>query len=774
MFNVFAVPSSDQSVFYLGQIFGNIGIALVGTGPTLLPTMFKVFNSALLVLGTFLVAYVTVAGVLKTAQEGEFMGKHWNSLWMPLRMLMGIAGLVPTSSGYCAIQIIMMWIIMQGIGAADSVWIGAVGYFKAGGTLYPASPAASSYVDAAGTFPSTLSSLFQNLVCQAAITKQATNNANAVATTPPPTVNASQVVYTFGRVDPNLPLAANECGTLTLSGAIDPATGAADPTAVSSQQQAIQTLLPVMEAMANYYVNQVVATTGCWTACTTKPATSCPFFDKYSGFSDTSCSLTGTTGPDATAGANLILSQAGSNFMADAVTLFYGYGANYTTQYNLAHNQTSSSVSQKPYDQAISTGWIFAGAYYYYIAAATNAMSNVYNNFVNGVSVSPVAWPTSYGPSATPANPNNDFSSAAIANMPQNAYTASGAIAGQLAAAASSAITGNSVVVGSSGTPTIPSVASGLLSSITNAAYSVSNEFIALLTPGGGDPLVKIHALGHNMLYVADQVFIDFLIAAALFGVYSTVVVVMGITVNPLQGVSTIIFSYILPVVFFLLGYLIAIGGLLGIYLPLLPFIIFSFGAMGWFMGVIEAITAAPIIAIGILMPGGQHEIMGRAEASIMMTLNIFLAPTLMIFGLVSAMLLAFVLVEFINGGFNLVLVNMAASPSGAGVGPTIGVIEAFLYLMAYSYLVITVLNKCYSLIFFLRDRVITWVGGHATGFGEEQMAGEVKQGISAGGGAATKVAAGAVKGTAKVGFAIRGKGTGAAPTPGIGAPKKM
>jgi len=174
-------------------------------------------------------------------------------------------------------------------------------------------------------------------------------------------------------------------------------------------------------------------------------------------------------------------------------------------------------------------------------------------------------------------------------------------------------------------------------------------------------------------------------------------------------------------------------------------------------------------------MPGGQHEIMGRAEASIMMTLNIFLAPTLMIFGLVSAMLLAFVLIEFINGGFALVLTNMAASSSGSTTAPTIGVVEAFLYLMAYSYLVITVLNKCYSLIYFLRDRVITWVGGHAAGFGEEQMAGEVKQGISAGGGAFTKGAAGAIKGTAKAGFAVRGKGTGAAPAPKVGGavPKK-
>src|SRR5688500_18872811 len=122
MINVFTIAVNDQSIYYLGRIFGNVGTVLPGTGPAILSAMFKVFNTAMLAVGSLIVTYTTVVGVLNTAAEGEFLGKHWHSIWVPLRTVIGIAGLFPTSSGYSAIQIVMMWVIMQGVGAADSVW----------------------------------------------------------------------------------------------------------------------------------------------------------------------------------------------------------------------------------------------------------------------------------------------------------------------------------------------------------------------------------------------------------------------------------------------------------------------------------------------------------------------------------------------------------------------------------------------------------------------------------------------------------------------------
>ena len=80
-------------------------------------------------------------------------------------------------------------------------------------------------------------------------------------------------------------------------------------------------------------------------------------------------------------------------------------------------------------------------------------------------------------------------------------------------------------------------------------------------------------------------------------------------------------------------GFLYIQGATLAIYLPLIPFIIFLLSSLGWFICVIEAVIAAPMVAVGLMWPEAQNEILGRAEPAIMMLLNLFLRPVLMILG---------------------------------------------------------------------------------------------------------------------------------------------
>src|SRR5579864_2112891 len=128
--NLFGIALNDQSVYYLGRVFGNVGTVLPGTGPALMGAMFKTFNTAVLSMGAILVTYTTGAGIILTAHEGDFLGKDFHSLWLPLRTVTGIAALAPTSTGYSAIQIFMMWVILQGVGAADVLWGTVLNYFN--------------------------------------------------------------------------------------------------------------------------------------------------------------------------------------------------------------------------------------------------------------------------------------------------------------------------------------------------------------------------------------------------------------------------------------------------------------------------------------------------------------------------------------------------------------------------------------------------------------------------------------------------------------------
>ncbi len=131
----FAPPASDASLVYLADLFGVVDGVLAGTGSQLFGHMMGVFNTAVLAFSSVITTYVLILGTVNTAHEGEFLGKQWSSIMLPLRILMGMALLVPKLSGYCLAQIMFMWVVVQGVGAADKIWNAALSYLNQGGQL---------------------------------------------------------------------------------------------------------------------------------------------------------------------------------------------------------------------------------------------------------------------------------------------------------------------------------------------------------------------------------------------------------------------------------------------------------------------------------------------------------------------------------------------------------------------------------------------------------------------------------------------------------------
>ncbi len=131
----FAPPASDYSVIFLGNLFGIIDGVLHGNGSQIMGNMFAVFNAAVLALGGMIIMYTLIVSTMNTAHEGQMLGQKWSSIWIPVRSTMGLALLIPKASGYCMMQIFVMWIVVQGIGAADKVWEAALSYLNRGGVI---------------------------------------------------------------------------------------------------------------------------------------------------------------------------------------------------------------------------------------------------------------------------------------------------------------------------------------------------------------------------------------------------------------------------------------------------------------------------------------------------------------------------------------------------------------------------------------------------------------------------------------------------------------
>lgn len=97
---------------------------------------FLVINGAGLALGIFILMYSIVAGVTQTANEGQFLGKRFSSIWMPIRMVTGAALLVPIFGGMAAAQKIVLWFAVVGVGlanlAADALTIPNPQFFVSG------------------------------------------------------------------------------------------------------------------------------------------------------------------------------------------------------------------------------------------------------------------------------------------------------------------------------------------------------------------------------------------------------------------------------------------------------------------------------------------------------------------------------------------------------------------------------------------------------------------------------------------------------------------
>lgn len=134
----FAPPATDYSVSWLANIFGVVDGVLHGTGSQIVGRMFSVFNAAVMALGGIIITYTMLVSTMNTAHEGEMLGKKWSSIWVPVRATAGFALLVPKASGYCLLQVFVMWVVVQGVGAADKLWDAALGYLNRGGVIIQA------------------------------------------------------------------------------------------------------------------------------------------------------------------------------------------------------------------------------------------------------------------------------------------------------------------------------------------------------------------------------------------------------------------------------------------------------------------------------------------------------------------------------------------------------------------------------------------------------------------------------------------------------------
>lgn len=850
MISLFQIASDDQSVYYLGRIFGSIGTVLTPGGEgtstlNIIGAMFKSLNTTALVLGAILVTYTTVVGLIKTAHEGQFLGKEWSSLWVPLRMVLGIAALFPTNMGYSALQIVMMWFILQGVGAADSLWTVILNYVNLMG-----SPYATVGIPSSVGISHDLKSLFQALTCEDAAKRQSSHTyianpdspdeksfydycAGPAASFDPFTCRGvipplSQVLAnphsypgwcTFQVDDDGHPTTTcaigpfGACGSITMGDSSQVNCGGSDlPSQIACNsyraQKEIMTgssgIVARLEAIAkqvndadsqyfdfyqnmqptpankapgfllNYCKQKDIPEDKCClfeisqviksqtsddeknkssssgkdkpakpvvidythlfpTPCLTRTATKTIFPDSsatVSGSTDIT-NMNTKTAQDIVlrcAIAPLLTGEtdkcmAGMNKKADFISPEV---KNYTKYLNDQLAPLFAALQKQNSDVgkltgAETTGWLLAGGYYYKLAKMTD------DNM--GAAIPPFSVDGT-DPTTTENNPLTHY---------RNNFAAAGTIVDKIMGMSSSSALAKK--------PGFASIAP----EFSGTAGDILNIFMGPISGGKGDvanPLVTLQGTGEALLMTAQILYGVFIIVFFVL-LFATKINVMalgtGLTDNPFATAMQFVANSLYTLLIAFLAWCIVMGGLLAVYTPLIPYTIFTFGAIGWFCQVIEAMVAGPFVALGILAPGGRHDLLGHAEPSFMMLLDIFLRPTLMVTGMMFAMLLGGVVVSMINASFKGVMNDIISMPS---------LPELIMFCTAYVMLVLTALNKCFALIHLLPENVLRWIGGQGRAAGEDEGLGAMKGGVEAGSGFAAGAAKGSMGGAQELGKA--------------------
>jgi conjugal transfer/type IV secretion protein DotA/TraY len=679
--SVFTPVSDDLSVFYLCQLFGTDMLTSTycsdsTTASQVIGQVFSTFNSGVMMLAVIIVTYTVVTGVLNTASEGNVMGQKTSSMWTPVRAAMGIGFLIPTSTGFCFLQKLLVYIIISGIGVADAVWS------QASATLDTSMTTISSSTDSLTNdtaIKTALKPVFNGLYCM-----QATNYFNYGAYKSAPAVAVDDDTYTldFG----------GDCGDMEWAVSEDATNTTSPETIPAALYDFINDHITTINSLVTGYLDNIQA----------------------DGFSDAEMS----TGASSTVDS---LVSSYTTTMTNAVSVV---SSDYIT------DQATTDADS---DDVTKYGWVMVGSYY-----NTLLSSGTDSNFsVNAPTLaeSPLTSISGYAPFNN--DPVGTESAAAFGDMIGDSYDS-------LSDSSSDATSCDTL-------PSLPS-ASGTFSALTNSLFGSIRSAVndGICTDDGSSIdfsknwLMFYNGIGSDMI---DYTVIAYWVLFALTGVLAAVAGISN-SVSPAGVVFQSLLNVSLPVIFLIMGFFMATGAFLAVYLPIVPWMYFFFATMGWAFGVVETFAAAPIVSVALMHPEGGHDLWGKASPAIMLITNLFLRPSLLVMGFVVAAYLLNVLYALFNATFWSAAVPLAS-----------GMFSFICVLIVYVSVVLTVANKCFTLIYQLPDKVMQWceggggaVLGAAMTEGISETQGKIDKGQSMAAGAASGAASAGQSGAEKLG----------------------
>lgn len=572
-----AVRPGDKSREALVSIFGNVvndplATGGAGGGDTILAGIFQVINAALLVVGAFFAIYVVFRKISQTAHDGSVFDREKHTLWGPIRLVWGLATLVPTANGWSVAQLLMLWgASLMGVGTANLGVDAAINAFN-DGTSMVVQPVFPSTVNLAhGVFEANLcmhainAGLAQAEVDGALVTadgyiQQGSTSSGFVLK------NAS---FVCGGADINNNLSPEQQSTNWFSGSIDVAD------IREAHLDALGQMQSTLSTSAMDFVNAVML------------------------------KQTGNDGalPDVETAIQAAASQYESSVNASAAT----------KQGDIAQLASEISASIK------EAGWWTLGAWYQTFAQANTKLSDAV-----------AAKASVYGHSA-----EGDPAVLTVMQTTMAAYKAQQATTSYTPAIGTTTTGDYSKgASGSDASKIIGSFFSAPGQRLVNAMIDINagGEGVGQLNPLIKMKNIGDYTLG--VVETSLATYVTAKAIAKVKDGWSAAGIVAK-TVNSVTSIGDLlqgVLDAMTPFVIMIIVALFLLGATLATYLPMVPFVIWFGAAINWLVVVGEAIIAAPLWAITHL--GGEGDGLGQRTAhGYIFLLNVMVRPILMVAG---------------------------------------------------------------------------------------------------------------------------------------------
>lgn len=669
--NLFTPVEADRSMYVLDTMFGKLGIFGGGLSDGFASSV-AVFNGAALIIGGVLVVYSLIIGTIGTAHDGEMMGKKYSSVWIPLRTVLATALILPVIGGssYCLMQLIVGWLIVQGIGLADQIWKAYMDRPSVIQTITVGLKVQNSNKVAWDIFNSAYCTEALNLIIKDSVDDTKTGVSSSYLKYGPNEASVPKfgstlkvgsnvsngTIWDFGLLpNPNfqsVKFTKDMCGTVEyifqnggeaeLAENVENATsGLSGNNSIVNQKElaatvrkarekgleATKTLISEMQSIAKEYAQSVHAN------------------------------------------ENI---QEGA-LSAQVKTLIADYHQAFAGQ--IGELLAQNAGLEKIQELSSRDGWVMAGAWFMKMAAMQDAAGQISDirptaNYKDPSLINSEvgnAYLIKFGPALAKTRTFNGV------NFGVNEEVAGRKRPGQ---AEDSAFTLKNIVDATvsffQGTQSVEKRLSDMLKELTTKVVIQENDH----------PIMVMKTLGEWLFKIANGlIFMNAVVAEDMQAVLRMFTFIFG------------------PMLF-------ALGFTLNYIMPMMPFMIWLGCFLGWLILCVEAILAAPIWAVMHLSMSGD-DMVGTGAQGYKLVLSLMLRPALMIFGFIAALTIMQVLGQFVNMVYADIFL-MAQQTAGV----TSILISALAFPALYLGCMWVIIIKSMEIVHKIPDQLLQWFGG--------------------------------------------------------------